>query len=76
MPQQLQEVYTGLGQVLDNPGAFGLGEHVPHALADKLQSMRRMLHEAIGELANEQPEGDLAAELSEDFDDPSVRPES
>jgi hypothetical protein len=76
MTQPIQEVYAGLGEVLEHPEAFGLGDQVPPTLAFKLLSMRRMLEEAIKEFAKERPEGDLAAELSQDFDDASDRPQS
>ena len=33
MPDQIQEVYAELGQVLDHPEAFGLGSPVPRPLA-------------------------------------------
>ena len=51
-----------------------LGEHIPRALAEKLASIRRMLQEAMREIEAEVPEGDLAAELSEDADEESARP--
>ena len=76
MPQQLQEVYAQLGEVLNDPQAFGLGGRVPGALADRLISMRRMLREAMSEIEQDQPDGDLASELSEDADDTSIRPET
>jgi hypothetical protein len=65
---QLQQVYTELGQVLDSPQAFGLGQHVPQPLADRLESMRRMLREAATERASVSLDDDLAGELSQDAD--------
>jgi hypothetical protein len=47
MPRQINEVYAELGQVLESPQAFGLGPQIPQALADRLESMRRMLEEAL-----------------------------
>jgi hypothetical protein len=49
MARQIHEVYAELGQVLENPQAFGLGPQVPLALADRLGSMRRMLEESMKE---------------------------
>ena len=68
MRGQIQEVYTELGQVLDSPQAFGLGQHVPQPLADRLESMRRMLEEAKREQEPVSPDDDLASELSQDAD--------
>jgi hypothetical protein len=50
MPRQIHEVYEELGQVLESPQAFGLGPQIPPALADRLESMRRMLEQALKEL--------------------------
>jgi hypothetical protein len=71
MRGQIHEVYTELGQVLDSPQAFGLGQHVPQPLADRLQSLRRMLQEAGKEQPPVSPDDDLAKELSQDADRPS-----
>jgi hypothetical protein len=68
MRAQIQEVYAGLGKILENPQAFGLGEHVPNALAEHLESLRRMLQQAQTELCDMPSEGDLAFELSQDAD--------
>lgn len=79
MRRQIREVYTELGQVLDNPQAFGLGHYVPQLLADRLESMRRMLEKAGREQGSLSPDDDLAKELSQDADRPSfhcVVPES
>jgi hypothetical protein len=62
MRRHLQEVYTELGQVLDSPQAFGLGKHVPQPLAERLESMRRMLREAAREHTSVSHDGDLAGE--------------
>ena len=67
----IREVYTELGQVLDSPQAFGLGQYVPQPLADRLESMRRMLEEAGREQGPVSPDDDLANELSQDADRPS-----
>lgn len=76
MPPQLQQVYASLGEILEHPQSFGLGQHVPRLLAERLESIRRMLQEGMSEVEEEEPDGDLAAELSEDADDRSVRHES
>jgi hypothetical protein len=68
MRGQIREVYTQLGQVLDSPQAFGLGQRVPQPLADRLESMRRMLEEAGREQGPVSPDDDLASELSLDAD--------
>jgi hypothetical protein len=68
MRGEIREVYTELGQVLDAPWAFGLGQHVPQPLADRLESMRRMLEEAAREQGPVSPDDDLASELSQDAD--------
>lgn len=49
MARQIHEVYAELGQVLESPQAFGLGSQVPLALAERLESMRRMLEQALKE---------------------------
>jgi hypothetical protein len=51
MPGQIHEVYTELGQILNDPEAFGLGKMIPAALAGRLQSSRRMLEQALREQA-------------------------
>lgn len=62
MTRQIQEVYAELGQVLESPEAFGLGQHVPPPLADRLESMRRMLQQALRE-----QETQLAHERRKDY---------
>lgn len=47
MPGQMRQIYRELGQVLNQPEAFGLGEWVPHPLAETLASTRRMLWQAL-----------------------------
>ena len=67
MPGQIREVYEELGQVLNQPEAFGLGSQVPHKLAAKLESTRRMLRQAIRE-QQMPPDEDLEIELAQDAD--------
>jgi hypothetical protein len=67
---RLQEVYTGMCQVMRCPQAFGLGNSVPTPLA---RSMERWLR-TFGEIMQEECEvsrnrsEDLEAELSQDAD--------
>ena len=68
MPSHIQDVYAELGQVLNRPETFGLGRHVPQPLADRLESMRRMLKQALREQESLSADVDLAAELSQDAD--------
>lgn len=68
MRGQIRKVYTELGQVLDSPQAFGLGQYVPQPLADRLESMRRMLEEAGANKTPVSSDDDLANELSQDAD--------
>jgi len=68
MRGQLREVYAELGQILDRPQAFGLGQCVPQPLADRLESVRRMLQEAAKEEGPVYPDDDLVLELSQDAD--------
>ncbi|HEV2274205.1 MAG TPA: hypothetical protein VGR96_08570 [Acidobacteriaceae bacterium] len=65
---QIQEVYKELGQIIDRPQAFGLGSKVPQPLADRLESMRRMLQEAMREKEEPARNGDLEMELAQDAD--------
>jgi hypothetical protein len=65
-PEELQQVYWGLGQILQRPQAFGLGPSVPRPLADSLEAMLGTLGRAMTDEAT--PGEDLAAELSQDAD--------
>ncbi len=59
MARQIHEVYAELGQVLESPQAFGLSPQIPQALAERLESMRRMLEEVLKEqesLSNDESE--------------------
>ena len=67
MPGQIREAYEELGQVLNDPKAFGLGPHIPCQLAAKLESTRRMLRQAIKE-QQMPPDEDLEIELAQDAD--------
>lgn len=61
-------VYKKLGQVLNSPQSFGLGERAPKPLIEALSAMRHCLREQLRE-ENEQSSKDwLASELSQDAD--------
>ena len=63
-------VYKTLGQVLNSPQSFGLGDRAPKPLVDVLSTMRRSLR---GELEDENhlsAEDWLSGELSQDADRP------
>lgn len=68
MPCEIQEVYAKLGDVLDNPRAFGLGNTVPGPLAESLRAMRQKLGAVLKEQEEETGSDDLEAELSQDAD--------
>ena len=65
---QLQEVYAKLGEVLDCPYAFGLGDTVPQPLAEALYAMRQTLGVTLNAHQEETCPDDLEAELSQDAD--------
>jgi hypothetical protein len=66
MNDRVKEVYLMLGQILNNPRAFGLAERPPKALDEALTKMQLNL---MHELREEMSEGDfLAMELSQDAD--------
>lgn len=70
MNQRVKNAYVELGQILENPRAFGFDERIPRALANKLDNVRRQLFEALRE---ESPDDDnLAKELSQDSDSTST----
>jgi hypothetical protein len=47
MTVQIGQIYAELGQVLNQPEAFGLGRCVPPPLAETLASTRRMLWQTL-----------------------------
>ena len=66
MKDRVKEVYLMLGQILNNPKAFGLEERPPKALDEALSKMQLdLLHELKEEMAEEDF---LAMELSQDAD--------
>jgi hypothetical protein len=66
MINRVKHVYLTLGNILNNPRAFGLEERPPRPLLDALSRMRRELMEELREEASE--EDFLPAELSQDAD--------
>lgn len=69
MKDRVKAVYLSLGQILNNPGAFGFEERVPKKLSDALSGMQReLLEEVKEEMAEDEF---LAAELSQDSDHPA-----
>jgi hypothetical protein len=63
-------VYKTLGQVLDNPQSFGLGDRAPKPLAEALSTMRQSLREELAEESRLSAEDWLSGELSQDADRP------
>lgn len=71
MKSRLKEIYVMLGQVLNNPRSFGLGERIPRSLEDALSKLRLELME---ELREDTPEEEfLETELSQDADRQVIR---
>jgi hypothetical protein len=67
-------VYKMLGQVLNNPQSFGLGDRAPKPLVEVLGTMRQSLREELAEENRLSAEDWLSDELSQDADRPkSVR---
>ena len=66
MKNRVKDVYLMLGQILNNPKAFGLEERPPKALNEALSKMQLdLLHELKEEMAEEDF---LVMELSQDAD--------
>jgi hypothetical protein len=63
-------VYRSLGQVLNNPQAFGLSDRAPKTLVEALSSMRQSLREELAEANRLSAEDWLSDELSQDADRP------
>jgi hypothetical protein len=63
-------VYKMLGQVLNNPQSFGLGDRAPKALIEVLSTMRESLREELAEENQLSAEDWLSDELSQDADRP------
>jgi len=66
MKDRVKEVYLMLGQILNNPRAFGLAERPPKALNEALSKMQLdLMHELRDEISEEDF---LEMELSQDAD--------
>jgi hypothetical protein len=63
-------VYKTLGQVLNSPQSFGLGDRAPKPLVDVLSAMRRSLRDELEEENRLSAEDWLSGELSQDADRP------
>jgi len=66
MKNRIKDLYLDIGRVLNNPEAFGLGERMPHALADALTRIQAELMEEVREQGLEVDF--LVQELSQDAD--------
>jgi hypothetical protein len=64
--------YGTLGQILDNPRLFGLGEPAPKPLVDALTAVRQSLREDLAEENRLSSEDWLSGELSQDADSPKA----
>ncbi len=58
----LGQMSTMLNQILQRPEAFGLGKRVPRPLADSLETVLKMLRQALNEPEELIPDGDFEAE--------------
>jgi hypothetical protein len=65
-------VYRMLGQILDAPQSFGLGDRAPKPLIDVLTAMRQDLREELAEENRLSAEDWLSGELSQDSDSPTT----
>jgi hypothetical protein len=65
-------VYKTVGQVLNNPQSFGLGDRAPKPLVEVLTAMRQNLRQELAEDNRLSAEDWLSDELAQDAD----RPES
>jgi len=61
-------VYRTLGQVVNSPRSFGLGERAPQALVDAITACRHWLREELLEEKEPSSEDWMANELSQDAD--------
>lgn len=63
-------VYKTLGQVLNNPRSFGLGDRAPKPLVEVLTAMRQSLRQELEEDSRRSAEDWLSDELAQDADRP------
>lgn len=61
-------VYKMLGQILDCPQSFGLGDRPPKALVEALSTMRKNVREELIEENRLLSEDWMSSELSQDAD--------
>ena len=69
---KVMQVYRGLGQVLNSPQSFGLGERAPKPLIEALTGMRQSLREELAEDSEMSSDDWLSSELSQDADNPET----
>lgn len=65
-------VYKTLGQILNDPQSFGLGDRAPKPLVEALTVARQSLREDLEEENRLAAEVWLSGELSQDADQPKV----
>lgn len=65
---RIKQVHRDIGNILNRPEAFGLGERAPVTLVNALTAMRQKLREELIELSQWAADDDLPAELSQDAD--------
>jgi hypothetical protein len=65
-------VYKTLGQVLNNPQSYGLGDRAPRPLVEVLSTMRKNLREELEEENRLSAEDWLSDELAQDADRPKA----
>jgi len=70
---RIKQVHRDMGNILNRPEAFGLGERAPLPLVNALTAMRQKLREELIELRQWAPDEDLPAELSQDADTTRLR---
>ncbi len=63
-------IYKTLGQVLNNPQSYGLGDRAPKPLVEVLSAVRQSLREELEEENRLSAQDWLSAELSQDADRP------
>ncbi len=65
---RVMRVYKILGQVLNSPQSYGLGDRAPRPLIETLSTMRQCLREELAEDNHLSSEDWLSSELSQDAD--------
>lgn len=72
-PNRVSLVYRTLGQILNSPQSFGLGDRAPKPLVEVLTAARQSLREEFEEENNLSDEDWLSEELAQDADQPESR---